>query len=128
MLGFLVMSTGVFRARETAGETTREISFDESKWLNYPKIEHMESSSETQNSTSKGSCKAYQEHQKSQLALSHDATAPSTMLWKLKNDELHAQCLIETIEETIARLKEQLKKDRLRWNQVKMEYSETSQE
>lgn len=127
MLGFFMMSTGVFRARETTEEVAHGIFFDESKWLNYPKLEHMASSSEMQSHSSKGSCKAYQEHQKTQSTLPNDATASATMLWKLKNDELHAQCLIETIEETIIRLKEQLKKDRLRWNQVKAEYSKTSE-
>jgi hypothetical protein len=127
MLGIslgLCASIGLFFAKEQLG-FTKKILLEEDKWLNYPKLEHMMSAREDEAAQTPASCKAFQEHQQHQ-SLSHmnsGVMPSSSMLWKLKHDELYAHCAVETIEQTIARLQEQLKKDRELWVQAKSEYS-----
>lgn len=93
---------GIFFAHEGAVRLPYHPFPDESKWLNYPTSEHM--------------------HAGEQCSYADLTTlSSSTMLWKLKSDEVHAQCAIEPIEQTIARLQEQLKKDREQLKQTKIE-------
>lgn len=118
-LSFLV-SMGIFFAQENTGVVPQNVLPDEMKWLNYPKAEHMFTLEEIQAHHASGACKAFKEHQLNQ------PTSGAT-LWKLKHDELHAQCSIETIEQTIARLQEQLKKDREQLKKAKTEQDKFAQ-
>lgn len=92
----------------------------EELWINYPaETTHSASSPSTPSPNYKlAACKALREHRK------RNATTKS---WRLKYDELHAQCAMETIEESIKRLRKQLEKDRERWEKAKQEQEKERQ-
>ena len=123
MSWIFLVSAGIFFAQEDSVVATRHVMFDEHKWLNYPKAEHMFTCEELQARNTSGACKAYREHARHNPSHAHDtgASASATGLWKLKHDELYTQCSIETLEQTIARLQAQLKKDRELLQKTKIE-------
>jgi hypothetical protein len=127
-LSFLV-SVGIFCAQEHGATPPRNHLSDESKWLDYPKAEHMFTLEEIQARTTPPACKALKEHQRNQPTSFGETEAPSSpaKLWKMKHDELYTQCSIETIEQTITRLQEQLKKDREQLKQAQAEYVITAE-
>jgi hypothetical protein len=108
LLSLIMLGIGILRSKEDE-QPVQVVSIDDNKWLNYPKAEYMIALEETL--LPQTACKALQEHQRNQARGVNDSVISPSVLWKLKNDELHAQCSIETIEQTIARLQEQLKKD-----------------
>lgn len=122
-LSFVAGMMGILVSKEDE-KITPAFSVDEHKWLNYPKAEYMVTAEDDQVPYA---CKALQEHQKNQPRAVHEGAISPSMLWKLKNDELHAQCSIETIEQTIARLQEQLKKDREQLQKAKTEQDKIAQ-
>lgn len=112
----VVISIGIFFANDD--KNVEALVAQEREWLEYPYSEYMVSLQEAQKSVPTGACKALHEHQRNQPT---ETEAQRYSVWKLKNDELHAQCSVETIEQTITRLQEQLKKDHERWKKAKSE-------
>ncbi len=91
----------------------------EELWINYPaETTQQEPKKSTVHNYQFAACKALHEHKKN---------SAHTKEWRLKYDELHAQCAMETIEESIKRLQMQLEKDRLRLEKAKREQEKERQ-